>query len=70
MFDMGGAFAFSARTKAAMDAHTTAVIRIPVGLLLIIALVYPAGSMENVIEVERVLLLPFFFLGWAQSLCS
>src|SRR6266849_9619038 len=48
MFDRGGAFALSARTKAAMDAHTTAVIRIPIGFLLIIALVYAAASMEKV----------------------
>ena len=48
MFDMGGAFALPARTKAAMDAHTTAVIRIPIGCLLIIALVYAAASMEKV----------------------
>ncbi len=48
MFDRGGAFALPARTKAAMDAHTTAVIRIPIGFLLIIALVYAAASMEKV----------------------
>jgi putative transposase len=39
---MGGAFVAPGRKKAAMDAHITAVIRIPICFPLIIALLYPA----------------------------